>query len=152
MIHTYFFLFIHILEWSENHRRFIYVYIHIYILFFLYFWVHIVCWEYFIYVCMYVPVILTFFFLLLWRQDFLFDFFYPNRCWNVLENLVLMLLRWKNHYHVMSEPINLIVNLRAVTGSFNSKNISIFKIICSDNSLCYFRAPYIAKKGRKLHF
>ena len=46
----------------------------------------------------------------------------------------------------MTEAINLTTNLKAHSGdsAIDSKNISIYKIIC------YFGAPYIAKKSSKI--
>ena len=35
---------------------------------------------------------------------------------------------------VLNEPMNLTTNLKVHAVAFNSKNITIFKIICSDNS------------------
>ena len=55
-------------------------------------------------------------------------------------------------YHVLIEPMNLTTNLKALAVTFNSKNISNYIIMCSDNPLCYFRAPYIAKKAENFTF
>ena len=82
----------------------------------------------------------------LYKHKFFFLFILPifaQLYWNFISNAIKV-----ESYHVLLEPMNLTTNLKAPAVTFNSKYISNYIIMCSDNPLCYFRAPYIEKRPK----